>query len=221
MNYTFQWGPVWAAWRELTSGVVITLELTFLCSIFGLAFGIILAIAKRSGNWFARAVAVPWIETARNTPSLLQIYIAYFGLGVFGINISAWWAVLLAITFNTAGYLAEILRGGFGGVSVKQRAAALSLGMRSYQVYFYIILPQVLRIVFLPIMNQVVFALLGTSLGMIIGLNDLAGVTATLQSRTFRPFEFYFVTACIYYTLVKAITLVTRWMGRHYLRDWG
>ena len=164
MNYTFQWGPVWEAAPTLLSGALITLQLTVLCSIFGLIVGVFLALARRSTIVSARLVASAWIGIARNTPSLLQIFLAYFGLGAYGIHISPWWAVFVAVTWNTAGYMAEIIRGGFAAVNPRQRAAALSLGMSSFQSYRYVVLPQVLKAVFLPLMNQVVLTLLGTSL---------------------------------------------------------
>ena len=216
MNYTFQWGPVWEAAPVLLSGALITLQLTVLCSIFGLIVGVFLALARRSTIVSARLVASAWIGIARNTPSLLQIFLAYFGLGAYGIHISPWWAVFVAVTWNTAGYMAEIIRGGFAAVNPRQRAAALSLGMSSFQSYRYVVLPQVLKAVFLPLMNQVVLTLLGTSLGMIIGLDDLAGVTTVLQSTYYRPFEFYFATAIVYYLLVKAIVVPTRIVGMRY-----
>ena len=218
MKYRFQWGAVWKVWPELAHGALITIELTLLSMVLGLLFGILLALAKRSHRRPLRFISNSWVEVARNTPALLQVYLAYFGLGAFGIHLSAWWAVLVAIGFNNAGYLTEILRGGLQSISPQQRAAALSLGMHPWQAYSYVVLPQVLRIVFLPIMNQVVWALLGTSLGMIIGLNDLAGETAIQQSLTFRPFEFYAVAALVYYVIAKGIILTAHGLGRRLFR---
>ncbi len=218
MNYTFQWGAVWKAWPELAHGALITIELTVLSMLFGLTIGIFLALAKTSSRQLLSLLGECWVEVARNTPALLQVYLAYFGLGAFGIHLDPWWAVLVAVVFNNAGYLTEILRGGLQAVSPQQRAAALSLGMKTWQVYGYIIIPQVLRIVFLPIMNQVVWALLATSLGMIIGLNDLAGETAIQQSLTFRPFEFYTIAALVYYAIAKGIILSARSAARRLFR---
>src|SRR5262249_44569495 len=147
-----------------------------------------------------------------------QVYLAYFGLGAFGIHLDPWWAVLVAVTFNAAGYLTEILRGGLRAVAPQQRTAALSLGMRPWQAYGYVVFPQLLRVTFLPIMNQAVWALLATSLGMIIGLDDLAGETAIQQSLTFRPFEFYLVAALIYYVIAKAIILSARLIAARLFR---
>ena len=113
LEYTFQWRVVWKHWPELVQAGILTLQITILSIILGLLIAAILAALQDSKNPFARGIAATWIALARNTPALLQIYMAYFGLGAFGIHLSPYTAVLGAITFNNAGYLTEILRGGF------------------------------------------------------------------------------------------------------------
>ena len=95
----------------------------------------------------------------------------------------------------------KTMAGGWFGL-----VAALGLGMSRLQAYLYIIFPQVLRAVFLPVVNQIIWAMLGTSLGMIIGLQELTGMTTFLQSQTFRPFEFYLAAALIYLVVAKIAT---------------
>ena len=143
---------------------------------------------------------------------------AYFGLGSFGIHLSSYVAVLGAISFNNAGYMTEILRGGFSSVSKNQKFAAEGLGLSKLQTYIYVIYPQVLRTVFLPMTNQFIWAMMGTSLGIIIGLQELTGMTAFLQSQTFRPFEFYFIAALIYLFIAKAVTLSATLTAKKFLR---
>jgi polar amino acid transport system permease protein len=179
-----------------------------------LAIAIFLAAIQNSRFSILRAIVISWIALARNTPALLQIYLAYFGLGAVGIHLSSYAAVLAAIAFNNAGYLTEILRGGITSIPRNQNLAGLGLGLTAVQTYVYILLPQVLKAVFLPITNQVVWAMLGTSLGMIIGLQELTGMTTFLQSQTFRPFEFYFVTACMYVVIAKLLTFSARLAAR-------
>ena len=210
IDYTFQWRVVWRVWPELAKGAVVTLEITVLSMLIGLAIAMVFAVARRARIPVLSQFVHGWVELARNTPALLQIYMAYFGLGAFGIHIGAYIAVLGAIAFNNAGYLTEILRGGLESISRQQRMAALSLGMNRFQAYRYIVFPQVLRVVFLPVMNQTIWAMLGTSLGMIIGLQELTGATAFQQSLTLRPFEFYFVAAVAYYVIAKTIILASR-----------
>ncbi len=101
-----------------------------------------------------------------------------------------------------------------GFLAGAQRNAALGLGMKPRQVYVHVVLPQVLRAVFLPITNQIVWAMLGTSLGMIIGLQDLTGMTTFLQSQTFRPFEFYLAAALIYLIICETVLTVARITAR-------
>ena len=83
--------------------------------------------------------------------------------------------------------------------------------MSAFKAYRLIVVPQLLRIVFYPMTNQMVWAVLMTSLGVIVGLNnDLTGVTQDLNVRTFRTFEFFAVAAAIYYLIAKGIVFVTR-----------
>ena len=213
-EYTFQWRVVWQHLPELLEAAYLTIEITLLSVVIGLAIAIFLAAIQNSRFSILRAIVISWIALARNTPALLQIYLAYFGLGAVGIHLSSYAAVLAAIAFNNAGYLTEILRGGITSIPRNQNLAGLGLGLTAVQTYVYILLPQVLKAVFLPITNQVVWAMLGTSLGMIIGLQELTGMTTFLQSQTFRPFEFYFVTACMYVVIAKLLTFSAQLAAR-------
>lgn len=205
LNYTFQWRVVWKQFPELLQATLLTVQITVLSIVLGLLIASVLAAGRESHSRAFRGFAASWVALARNTPALLQIYMAYFGLGSIGVQISPYAAVLGAITFNNAGYLCEIIRGGLSAIPAAQRLAGKGLGMTEVQVYLNVTLPQVLRNVFLPITNQIIWALLGTSLGMIIGLQEVTGMTTFLQSQTFRPFEFYFAAACIYLIVAKLI----------------
>ena len=218
LDYTFQWQVVWKRLPDLFEGAILTLELTVLSSVIGLLIASILVIWQKSENIFFRNFTKSWISIARNTPALLQIYIAYFGLGSFGIHLSSYVAVLGAIAFNNAGYMTEILRGGLESISKNQNQAAKGLGFNKFQTYVYVIYPQVLKTVFLPMTNQFIWAMMGTSLGIIIGLQELTGMTTFLQSQTFRPFEFYFIAALIYIVISKSILFGSGFIAKRYLR---
>ena len=156
---------------------------------------------------------------ARNTPALFQIYMAHFGLGNFGIHLSPYTALLAGITFNNAGYLAENFRGALKAIPDTQPRAARSLGLTSLQAFRYIMVPQMLRVAFLPMTNQMVWAILMTSLGVTVGMNmDLAGVTQELNARSFRTFEFFAFAAVIFYLLTKAVTLGARALAARLFR---
>lgn len=209
-EYTFHWITVWKVFPEMLSAAWVTLEVSVLSMVFGLILAIFLSLGKESDNEVFKSLSIVWIELARNTPALFQIYMAYFGLGAFGIHLSPYVAVLLALTFNNAGYLAETLRGGFNAIPATQMSASRSLGMTKFQAYRYIIVPQVLRLVYHPMTNQMVWSILMSSLGTLVGMLELTGKTDQLQSLSFRTFEFYIVAAAMYYAIAKFVLVGSR-----------
>ncbi|MFE0015189.1 amino acid ABC transporter permease [Mesorhizobium sp. NPDC059054] len=218
-SYTFHWNQAFRALPQMLDGALVTLEIALLSMAIGLALAIALTVFRLSGNRILSGVATAWVEVARNTPALFQIYMAHFGLGNFGIHLSPFTALLAGIAFNNAGYLAENFRGALKAIPETQARAGRSLGMSSLQAFRYIVLPQMLRIAFLPATNQMVWAILMTSLGVTVGMSsDLAGVTQELNARSFRTFEFFALAAVIYYLIAKAVTLAARLLAARMFR---
>lgn len=210
-NYTFHWHQALRAWPRMLEGALVTLEIAVLSMVIGIAIAVLIAVARSSRFAPLRAIAVSWVELARNTPALFQIYMVHFGLGAFGIHLSPYLSLLVGISFNNAGYLAETFRGALRAIPPTQTRAARSLGMGPVQAFVMIILPQMFRIAFLPMSNQMVWSILMTSLGIIVGMNsDLAGVTQDLNVRTFRTFEFFALAAVFYYAIAKSVALGAR-----------
>ncbi|MCZ4073447.1 amino acid ABC transporter permease [Agrobacterium sp. LMR679] len=218
-NYTFHWNQALKALPQLLDGAVVTLQIAILSMVIGLACAIVLTLFRLSGNRILGAFASVWVEIARNTPALFQIYMAHFGLGNFGIHLSPYTALLVGIAFNNAGYLAENFRGALKAIPDTQTRSGRSLGMTSMQTFRLIIMPQMLRVAFLPATNQMVWAILMTSLGVTVGMNtDLAGVTQALNARSFRTFEFFALAAVIYYVIAKIVTLAARLLAARLFR---
>ncbi len=210
MEYTFHWRPVFRKLPDLLEAGLLTLEVAVEAMVIGILLGLALAMIRMSGRRSITWFATSWIEIARNTPALLQLFFFGFGLGAYGIHLSPFWICLCALSFNNAGYLAENFRGGFQAVPDTQVKAARSLGMTYWQAYLRIVIPQVLRIVYHPMTNQMVWSVLMSSLGMLVGFRELTGETQFLASKTFRIFEYFLVTAVIYYVLVKIILAGSR-----------
>lgn len=209
-DYNFHWRPVIKNIPDLLAAGLTTLEVAVLSMIIGVLVGLGLALirihTRGPVKWFASA----WVELARNTPALFQLFFFGFGLGAVGLHLSPYTIVLTALSFNCAGYLAENFRGGFQAIPDTQIRAARSLGMTAWQAYSRIIIPQVFRIVYHPLTNQMVWAVLMSSLGMLVGFRELSGETQALASRTYRIFEYFAVTAVIYYIIVKIILGASR-----------
>lgn len=218
-GYTFQWDQALARLPKMLDGAVVTMEVAVLSMLIGIAFAILLTLLRLSGSRPLRAVATSWVEIARNTPALFQIYMAHFGIATFGIHLSPFVSLLIGITFNNAGYLAENFRGALKAIPHTQTRAGRSLGMSQLQAFRHIILPQMLRISFLPMTNQMVWAVLMTSLGVTVGMNtDLYGVTQDLNALTFRTFELFAIAAVIFYVITKIITLGARLIAARLFR---
>lgn len=219
MKYTFHWHQAFQALPDMLYGALVTIEVAVLSMVIGTACGVALALARNAKARLPRAIATAWIETARNTPALFQIYMIYFGLGSLGIFVDSFPALLIGIAFNNAGYLAETFRGGLRAIPPTQVRAARSLGMSAPQAFRLVVLPQLFRTVFHPMTNQMVWAILMTSLGVVVGLNsDLTGVTQELNVRTFRTFEFFVMAAVIYYLITKFVTLSARLVAARLFR---
>ena len=157
-----------------------------------------------------RVVAVSWIEVARNTPSLFQVYIIYFGAGAFGMQIDSYPALLIGVTFNCAGYLAENFRAALGSIPPTQARAGRSLGMGNAATFYHIVFPQMMKAAFPSMTNQFVWAVLMSSLGVVVGVDqDLMGTTQYLNAQTFRTFELFTIAAIIYYAMIRIILLLS------------
>jgi polar amino acid transport system permease protein len=214
MDYEFHWNIVFQKMPQLLSGAFVTLHVSVLSMLIGIAIAVLLAIAKMSHSRMLSYPASAWVEIARNTPALFQIYMAYFGLGALGIHLSPYAAVLSALVFINAGYLTETFRGGFQSIPKTQYSASRSLGMNSVQVYRYVILPQMFRRIYHPMTNQFVWAILMSSLGILVGMNELSGETQRLQSLSFRTLEFFIVAAVMYFVITKFVLISASLLAR-------
>jgi polar amino acid transport system permease protein len=218
-NYSFRWNQALDSLPQMLQGALVTMEIAILSMVIGILVAIMLTVFRLSGSRILSGIATTWVEIARNTPALFQIYMAHFGLGGFGIHLSPFMSLLLGISFNNAGYLAENFRGALKAIPDTQTRAARSLGMSAGQAFRYVVMPQMLRISFLPMTNQMVWAILMTSLGAVVAMNtDLYGVTSELNARTFRTFELFAIAAVIFYVITKIITLSARLLAARLFR---
>jgi len=213
MDYQFLWRPVFQSLPQMLEAALITLEVSVISMLLGTFIGLFICFFRASNFWFLRFFAGTWIELARNTPALFQLFFFKFGMGAIGIIIDSYFVVLIALSFNTAGYMAENFRGGFNAIPPTQLRAARSLGMSFFQSQLHVIVPQVMRIIYHPMTNQFIWVILISSLGMLVGLRELTGETQFLYSKTFRAFEFFAATAVIYYIIAKIALGIMSFIG--------
>jgi polar amino acid transport system permease protein len=204
MHYVFQFGIVADHFDELIDGALRTLWFTAAGTIGGFLLAVICVFLRSSGSKPIRWAIISYVEVIRNTPFLVQLFVLYFSLPVIGIRLYADQAAILGLSISFGGYATEILRSGIEAVPRGQIEAARSLGLRRFQIFCKIVLFQAVKIVYPALASQIVILLLGSSIVSAISATELTAVTNSLQSQTFRAFEFYFVAAAMYLAMAIA-----------------
>lgn len=182
----FDVGIVLSQWEVILQGVLVTLSLALLAEVFGGILGLFLALMKISRSRLLRFPAQVYIDIFRGTPLLVQITIIYFTPASIGIRPeSLFFAGLVALTLNSAAYVAEIFRAGIQSIDKGQMEAGRATGLTYPQTMRYIIVPQAFRRVIPPLTNEFVMLIKDTSLVSVIGLVELLRAAQEIQSQTF------------------------------------
>jgi polar amino acid transport system permease protein len=198
VHYVFQFNVVWDHFPELLAGAALTIELSASAMALGLCLAVLCAYGKSAGPRPVRWLVSGYIELIRNTPFLVQIFIFYFSLPVIGLRLTANTAALLAMTINLGAYASEIVRAGIEAIPRGPIEAARALGLRRLQIFRGIILFPAVRTVYPALASQFILLMLSSSVVSTISAVELTAITNSLQSTTFRAFEFYFVTTGLY-----------------------
>ena len=218
MNYTFQFGVALDRLPDLAQGAILTLELGLLAFWGGALLGLLLASLKTYGGLILRPLANAYVTFFTNTPLLIQIYFIYWGLGDVGIRFDAFTATLIGLTLNTGAYLCEIMRAGFLSVRRSEIEAAETLGFSRIQQIWHVIVPHIAKTIYPALANYAVILMLGTSIAMIFGVEELSGRAYNIASDNYRHLEMFTVVAGFYVvmTLIAslALALVGRWAFR-------
>jgi polar amino acid transport system permease protein len=213
MHYVFQFGVVLDNLPLLLHGALLTIRLSALAMLFGLAVGIVGAAVSTSGPRWARFIVRAYVEVIRNTPFLVQLFIIYFSLPAIGLRLRADQAALLGMSVNLGAYVTEIVRGGIEAIPFGQIEAGRALGLHGRHIFRFIVLRPALRIVYPALVSQFILLMLGSSVVSSISAVDLTAVANTLQSTTFRAFEFYFAATLIYLVMALGFRLLLDALG--------
>lgn len=189
---------------------LLTLSLSVFSMILAIAWGLILVLPRMRRQTIFTAPLIAYIELVRNTPLLLQIYIAYFGLPLIGLPLSAFFCGVIAIASQHGAFLCEIYRAGILAVSKHQWEGALALGMSRQRALYQVIIPQALLKVVPPIGNQLVILIKDTSLVSAIGIAELTLSGKMVIERSGASFEVFIFIALIYLFLTSTFGAVLR-----------
>lgn len=211
---------------QLLKATPLTLMLTAIAAIAGLTMGTLIALAMLSRNWLLVWPSQLFTFMFRGTPLLVQLYLIYYGLGQ--ILPGTWvrhsflwpylrdglWYAVVALSLNQAAYNAVVIKGAIASVPKGQIEAALSIGMRRWQVLRRITLPQALRNCLPVLTGDLIIILKSTSLASTITIMELMGTARMLQRQSLMVFEPLIAAGIIYFVVVFILTRIMNLVER-------
>ncbi|GLQ55211.1 amino acid ABC transporter permease [Devosia nitrariae] len=200
--------------RNLLIATQWTVILSLVSFVGGGIVGGLVLFARISQSGWLRNLARGYIELLQGTPLLMQLFLAFFGLALFGVAVPAWLAAGLALILWTAAFLGEIWRGCVEAVPRGQWEASSSLGMGYLQQMRYVILPQALRVAIPPTVGFSVQVVKGTALTSIIGFIELTRAGTVVTNATYQPFLVYGLVALIYFCLCWPLSKASQVLER-------
>lgn len=218
-TYDWDFSFLWHYRELILFGLGVTIAYTIGTILIGLAIGLLTGLLRLSPNKLLTAPLVAYVEIFRCTPLLVQIIWFYYALPVvLGVNIPATVAATLVLSLYTGAFYAEIVRGGVNSIERGQWDAARAIGMRRGQVMRYVVLPQAVKRMIPPFMNQSIIQLKNTSLVSTIAVADLLYEGQMITGETYRPLEVYTMVAVLYFIVLFPLTLAAqgaeRWLAR-------
>jgi polar amino acid transport system permease protein len=210
----FDWGAVWYAVPYMLHGALVTLEVSFWAMLLATVIGVAMGLVSVSDMRLLRAIIRAYVYFVRGTPALVQIFLVYFALPRIGFELSPFWSGVVALAFNSAGFIAEIVRAGLQSIDVGQTEAALSIGMTSRQSIVFILLPQSLRRITPPLTNEVITLIKNSSLLSVISITELTRSAQLIIAERFVPFELYAALAVYYLVMISVLSRASEYMER-------
>ena len=207
---------LWDIVRNLLLAARWTVLLSLIAFVGGGIVGLLVLLLRTGKHRWARRLTQGYIELFQGTPLLMQLFLAFFGLALFGIEVPAWLAAGLALTLWTSAFLAEIWRGCVEAIPRGQWEASGSLAMNYVQQMRYVILPQALRIAVAPTVGFGVQVIKGTALASIIGFTELSKAGTMIVNATFQPFTVYAAVALMYFALCWPLSQTSKMLERKF-----
>jgi polar amino acid transport system permease protein len=204
----------WDILRNLLIATQWTVVLSLIAFAGGAIVALVLLFARVSKikplEWFVRG----YVELFQGTPLLMQIFLCFFGIALFGIEVSPWLAASLGLILFTSAFLTEIWRGCVEAIPKGQWEASSSLALSYVEQMRYVILPQAFRISIPPTVGFSVQVVKGTALASIIGFVEVTKAGTMLNNATFQPFLVYSLVGLIYFALCFPLSKAAKHLER-------
>ncbi len=205
---------LWDIFRNLLEAARWTVVLSLIAFVGGGGVALLLLVMRLSQAPGTRVFVSSYVQLFQGTPLLMQLFLAYFGIALFGVKTSAWVAASFALTLYTSAFLTEIWRGCVAAIPKGQWEASQSLAMSFREQLQYVVLPQAVKIAIPPTVGFLVQVVKGTALASVIGFIELTKAGTMITNATFQPFIVYSCVALLYFSLCFPISLYAKTLER-------
>ena len=208
------------SWPLLLTGLGMTVLISIVSIIIGMAVGLMSCLMGMSKNPIPRSVSRFYVWVIRGTPMIVQGFLVYLGLPqLVSLMIPGWkidvvTASIITLSLNAGAYMSEIFRGGIQAVDSGQVEAARSLGLSSTRTMTRIVLPQAVRIAIPSMVNQFIITIKDTSILSVIGLAEIVNKARQYLGTTYQFFATWVFVAGFYLGVISALMAVSRWVER-------
>ncbi len=209
---------LWDIYRNLLLALRWTVGLSLIAFIGGGIVGGILLVMRLSHRRWLQILAVIYVNLFQGTPLLMQLFLTYFGLALFGIETTPLFAASLCLTLYASAYLSDIWRGIVESISRQQWEASASLALSFGEQLRYVILPQAVRVAIAPTVGFMVQAVKATALASVIGFVELTRSGQIISNATLSPFLVYGSVAVLYFVLCFPLSLWSRYLEKRIMR---
>jgi polar amino acid transport system permease protein len=217
------WPDARASFPDIWNAIWLNIKMFLIAEVFILVFALLIAMARVSRSpWLmpVRITAVVYTDVVRGIPTILLVYLLAFGMPALqlqGLPNSAFFWATVALIVSYSAYVAEVFRSGIESVHPSQWASAQALGLSRGQTLRHVILPQAVRRVVPPLLNDFVSLQKDTALAPAAGVFE---AVATARDYTLYSFNFtpYLVVACFFIAMTVPLARVTDWLSARYRR---
>jgi glutamate/aspartate transport system permease protein len=224
LNYVFDWSvflkgiggkETYLTW--LLSAWQWTLIVAFLGFIVAFVLGFTMGVFRTTGNKYLVFIGTAWTELFRNIPILVQLFLWYFVVPeLFPITkaLPSFMLVVMALGFFTSSRISEQVRAGIDSIPTGQRYAALALGLTSFQMYRYVLLPVACRIILPPLTSEAMNIIKNSSVAFAIGIAEMTMFAMQAQEETSRGIEIYLVVTGLYFLSAIVVNILSSFLER-------
>lgn len=207
---------LWDIARNLLIAGQWTVYLSLIAFLGGGVVGLVLLMLRLTRMRVAEILIAGYVQLFQGIPLLVQLFLAYYGLGLFGINASPWMAASVGLTLYTSAFLTEIWRGCVAAIPLGQWEASQSLALSFREQLRHVILPQAFKLAIPPTVGFLVQVIKGTALASVIGFMELTKVGKTIANATLNPFLVFGFVALFYFVLCFPVSRYAKFLEKKF-----